>query len=66
MAAAFSLNSRRSPWKTRGWLVVAGFASVQSLTRAAKFRAWSIRYGSDGKPSRAMADDRPRMVIGVE
>ena len=41
-------------------------ASSQSLTKEAKLRAWSIRYGNDGNPSLDVGGKRARMVMGVE
>ena len=35
------------------------------MTREAKARGWSMRYGRDGKPSREDWDRRARIVVGV-
>jgi hypothetical protein len=40
--------------------------SSQRSTNAAKFLAWSTRYGSDGKPSRDVGGSLCRMASGVE
>lgn len=67
-----SFNDTHMLWKRKrspspAWMSDAIFAvlSSQRLTNIAKLREWSMRYGSDGKPSLKVGGSRWRIAIGV-
>ncbi len=67
-----SLSDTQILWKRKrspspAWISCAVFVVFlsQRLTSIAKLREWSIRYGSDGKPSLKVGGSRCRIAIGV-